>query len=165
MGRRRAGAGRLGQGRPTGSGTAPAQRSKPLYAGASAAVGRGFKPQFQLPPTTRFDCRWSGDVPLHVRAMVLADKTLFVAGPLDMINEEQAFKSTADPQTQAKLALQSEALEGRRGGLLQAISASEGTKLTELPLESAPVWDGMAAAYGRICISLKNGRIVCFGPR
>ena len=146
-------------------GAATAQRDKPPYAGASPAVARGFKPQFQLPPTTKFDCRWSGDTPLHVRAMVLADKTLLIAGPLDMIDEEQAVKSAADPETQAKLAEQNEAFEGRRGGLLQAVSTLDGEKLAELSLESVPVWDGMAAAYGQVYLSLKNGKILCIGPR
>ncbi len=140
-------------------------RARPPYAGASPAVARGFKPQFQLPPTTKFDCRWSGDTPLHVCAMVLADKTLLIAGPLDMIDEDRAVKSTGDPEIQTKLSEQDAAFEGRRGGLLQVVSVSDGGKLAELNLESAPVWDGMAAAYGRVYLSLKDGNILCLGPR
>ena len=42
---------------------------------------------------------------------------------------------------------------------------SNGEKVTELPLEAARVWGGMAAASGRVYLSLTNGKILCFGPR
>ncbi|MHC4496628.1 MAG: hypothetical protein ACYSYM_12495, partial [Planctomycetota bacterium] len=85
--------------------------------------------------------------------------------PLDIIDEDQAVKGTADPVIRVKLAEQDAAFEGRRGGLLQVVSATDGGKLAELSLESAPVWDGMAAAYGQVYLSLKNGKIMCLGPR
>lgn len=30
---------------------------------------------------------------------------------------------------------------------------------------AVPVWDGMAAAYGRLCLSTKDGRVLFLGPR
>ncbi|MHC4253546.1 MAG: hypothetical protein ACYS9X_30880, partial [Planctomycetota bacterium] len=50
-------------------------------------------------------------------------------------------------------------------GELLTFSAADGKKLRELKLAAPPVWDGMAAAYGRLYVSLADGRIVCLGNR
>jgi hypothetical protein len=94
---------------------------------------------------------WSQhDPPLFGRAMVLADKTLFVAGPPAMRNE-------ATPDALARW-------KGERGGLLWALSAKNGKKLGEYKLESPPVLDGMATAYGRLYVAQANGEVVCYAP-
>jgi hypothetical protein len=106
--------------------------------------------------------RWSQKVPLLVRAMVLADKTLFIAGPPDVIDEEEAFDYSTDPNILAKLRQQDAALEGQQGALLWAVSVSDGSKLAGYSLESLPVWDGMVAANGRLYLSMKNGKVQSF---
>jgi len=116
-------------------------------------------------PRAKLVYHWSQTIPLYARAMVLADKTLFLAGPPDMVNEEEAFDNFGDSMTQAMLAQQSDALDGRKGTLLWAVSASDGKKLTEYRLASVPVWDGMAAANGRLYIAMKNGQVLCLGAR
>jgi len=113
------------------------------------------------PPSTRLAYHWSEASPLHVRAMVLADTTLFIAGPPDVVDEEQAFDSFNDAATQAKLGEQSAAIEGQSGALLWAVSASDGKKLAEYNLQSPPVWDGMAAANGRLYMSTTDGKVLC----
>lgn len=158
-------AGRGRQGRTSGAAPRNTQQQRLPYAGASAAVARGFKPQFQLRPTSKFTTRWSDGIPLHVRAMVLAGKKLFIAGPEDMVDEEQAIERIKDPSIQAKLVEQNAAFEGQKGALLWIVSASTGEKLAEYKLESVPVWDGMAAANGRLYISLKNGKVVCLAEK
>jgi len=45
--------------------------------------------------------------------------------------------------------------------LLIVISASDGTELAQYQLDSAPVFDGMAAANGRLYLSLEGGRLLC----
>ena len=65
------------------------------------------------------------------RAMVLPDRKIFVAGPPDLVDEEQAFRKIDDPDTQQQLARQATALDGAEGGLLWVTSASDGTKLAE----------------------------------
>jgi len=45
--------------------------------------------------------------------------------------------------------------------VLMAVSAVDGAPLAEDPLDATPVFDGMAAAEGRLDISLENGRLVC----
>jgi outer membrane protein assembly factor BamB len=47
-------------------------------------------------------------------------------------------------------------------GWLVALSAADGKKLAQLEAPP-PVWDGMAAASGRLYVSTQEGDIVCFG--
>jgi len=110
---------------------------------------------------TRLAYHWSQAAPLHVRAMVLADKTLFIAGPPDVLDEEKVFDRHGDAGIRAKLVEQRAALEGRRGALLWAVSVSDGKKLAEYKLQSPPAWDGMAAARGRLFLSTIDGKVLC----
>ncbi len=121
----------------------------------------------KYPQSESIEYHWTDDsVPILVRSMVLADKILFIAGPPDVVDEEQAFdywtNPAIDPNIPAKLTEQDAALEGQRGALLWAVSISDGNKLAEYNLESPPVWDGMAAANGRLYLTLKNGTVLCF---
>ncbi len=93
--------------------------------------------------------KWATWVPIRIRAMVLAGGTLFIAGPPDVIDP-------ADPLA---------AFEGRKGGLLRAVSSADGTTLAEYQLDSPPVFDGMIAAKGRLYISTRDGRLTCLGKR
>lgn len=54
------------------------------------------------------------------------------------------------------------ALENRKGAKLWIVSANDGQKLAEYQLDSSPVFDGMAITDGRLYVSLKNGKVVCF---
>jgi hypothetical protein len=91
-----------------------------------------------------------------VQAMVLTDKTLFVAGPTVKVNEIPRQPSDADPFA--------EALEVGRSGRLLAVSADNGETLAGYDLKHSPVFDGMAAANGRLYLSCVEGRIVCMSP-
>ena len=79
-----------------------------------------------------------------------------------MIDEEQMFQKIDDPALRPTLAEQSSALEGRKGGLLQAVSADGGEPLAEFRLEAPPVFDGMAAAGGRLYMATTDGQVLCF---
>jgi outer membrane protein assembly factor BamB len=106
--------------------------------------------------------KWLIEKPeLIAKAMVLADQTLFVAGPPDVVDEESIWGRTLESEVQAKLRAQSAALEGEQGSLLWAVSASNGEKMAEYKLKSVPVFDGMSAANGRLYLSMKNGCILC----
>jgi outer membrane protein assembly factor BamB len=108
------------------------------------------------------DVDWSQEeLPLLVQAMVLADRTLFLTGPPDVVDEQQAFYRPDDATVRSALLEQEAALENRKGALLLAVSASDGQKLAEYSLDSIPVWDGMAATNGRLYLSLKNGQVLC----
>ena len=110
--------------------------------------------------------KWSqGDLPLQARAMVLAGKTLFIAGPPDVADEVAAFEKPDDPAVRAKLAAQAEALAGLKGAWLWAVAAADGAKLAEYKLDSPPVWDGMAAANGKLYLVTMDGKVTCLaGP-
>lgn len=118
-------------------------------------------------PISKFsvvDYNWRlENLPFLGRAMILADKTLFVAGPPDVVDETEAFGHFIEPDIRAKLDEQVAALEGRKGALLWAISATDGKKLAEYRLESLPVFDGMAATNGRLYLATKDGKVLCFG--
>ncbi|MCU0913844.1 MAG: PQQ-binding-like beta-propeller repeat protein [Planctomycetes bacterium] len=122
----------------------------------------------KFPPESLWsaDLRWTQDKPpLLARAMVLADRTLFVAGPPDVSDEVTAFYQPDDPTVQKSLREQEAALEDRSGALLLAVSASDGKKMAEYRLDSAPTWDGMAAASGRLYLSTMDGKVLCLAGR
>jgi len=107
--------------------------------------------------------RWTSQVPLLVTAMVVADKTMFIAGPPDIIRTEEKLGEGALTLKNPQEAPAS--WQGKKGSLLRAVSIIDGKKLTEYNLESTPVWDGMAATNGRLYLSMKNGRILCFSKK
>ncbi len=98
---------------------------------------------------------WTQRIPVLCRAMVLAGPTLLVAGPEAPVDCIPHDPSEVDPIA--------EALEADRGGRLLAVSTADGGTLAELDLPSPPVFDGMAAARGRVYLSTKNGKVVCLG--
>ena len=86
---------------------------------------------------------WASEVPVRVRALVLAGDTLFAAGaPLDAFNE----LGERDPDCR---------------GLLLAVSSRTGKIVDRFETETPPVFDGMAAAGGRLYVTLENGRLIC----
>ena len=107
--------------------------------------------------------KWQVDKPpLQVRALVLANKTLFIAGPPDIVDEEDAFFRLSDAAVLEKLAEQSALLEGKNGALMWALSATDGKRLWEYKLDSLPVWDGMVASSGKLYLATVNGEVACF---
>jgi len=92
---------------------------------------------------------WMQWLPVRIRAMVKAGDTVFVAGPPDVLDEK-------DPYA---------AFEGRKGARLVAVSAKDGGTLSEIQLESSPVFDGMIAAGGCLFASLTDGSIVSFAGK
>ena len=66
--------------------------------------------------------------------MVLANDTLFVAGPPDVADEHALWGRSNEPVFGEKMRAQTEALEGKQGAILWAVSAKDGKKLGELKL-------------------------------
>jgi hypothetical protein len=91
--------------------------------------------------------QWEKSVDIQVRAMVMADNVLFVAGP------------SADAMTAPQ------APDEKQGNLLIVISASDGGELAQYQLDSFPVFDGIAAAYGQLFISMKDGSLLCLAEK
>ena len=55
--------------------------------------------------------------------------------------------------------------EGKRGGLLLALSTTDGTELARCDLDSPPAFDGMAAAYGRLYVTTTDGKVLCLAGK
>jgi hypothetical protein len=92
--------------------------------------------------------KWSAKIPMTGKAMTLAGDTIFIAGaPL-----------VFDPDDLAAT------YEGRRGGVLWAASANNGSKIAKYTLDTLPAWDGIAAAYGKLFIVDQEGNVECWGP-
>jgi len=99
--------------------------------------------------STTIKYNWSNyDPAMFVNSMVLANKTLFAAGPPAIRNE-----ITQDALLR---------WQGKSGGVLWSLSRDNGEKRSDYKLDAPPVFDGMAAAYGRLYLSLANGSIICF---
>ncbi|MEO8498900.1 MAG: hypothetical protein ABI614_27880, partial [Planctomycetota bacterium] len=107
---------------------------------------------------------WTKDEPLMVRAMVMANDKLFIAGPPDLIDEEETFQRTMarDPNLASQLAQQDDALSGKAGGLMRVVSTADGSTLAEYKLDTIPAWDALAAANGRLFMATIDGRVICY---
>ena len=57
------------------------------------------------------------------------------------------------------------AFEGRMGGMITIVSAKDGKQVAEYKLAAPVVWDGMAAANGRLFVSTETGTVQCFGKK
>ncbi len=96
---------------------------------------------------------WSRDLKLQPRAMLLAGERLCLAGWIDAVVVELKTGRPKDPSN-----------PDPRDSVLRIYSgAGKGEQVSELSLPCEPVFDGMAAAYGKLFLSLKNGRIICLG--
>lgn len=106
---------------------------------------------------------WDHEVPLMVRAMVLAGDKLFIAGPPDLVDEQEVVSHIDSTGVEAMLLEQQSAFEGKKGGLLWVVSAENGETERKIKTGFIPVMDGMAAAYGKLFISTREGQLVCLG--
>jgi hypothetical protein len=48
---------------------------------------------------------------------------------------------------------------------VRAVSAADGKTLADVRLAAPPVWDGAAAADGRLYLSTTDGKVVCLGGK
>jgi outer membrane protein assembly factor BamB len=97
--------------------------------------------------TRRAPPAWYDWVPIRIRAMVLADGTLFVVGPPDVLDADDPMAS----------------FDGRKGAVLRAIRADDGKLLAEQKLAAPPVFDGLIAAADRLFLCTTDGKVLCFG--
>ncbi len=99
---------------------------------------------------------------LLARAMVLTKKVLFVAGPPNLVNEEEVWDNPGTAALKERLEQQDRAWRGDYGALLQAVSTADGKRLAEYKLEALPVFDGLICAGNRLFLAQTNGKIVCY---
>ncbi len=105
---------------------------------------------------------WHREVPLMVRAMAVAEQTLLIAGPPDLLDELTAFQTFEHPATQSQLAEQDRAVRGKGGALFLAVDTMTGETLAEYPLDAPPVFDGLVAAGNQAFIATMDGHVIAF---
>jgi hypothetical protein len=81
--------------------------------------------------------------------MVLANEKLCLAGAPDVVDG-------GDPWG---------AFEDRKGGAVEIYRAADGEKTGDYKLGSTPVYDGLAAANGRLFLTLRDGTVLCLAKR
>ncbi len=89
---------------------------------------------------------WDQATGIRVSAMIRAGKTIFVAGPPNSADAAHATDGDSGPAVP---------------GMLAAFDARDGHLLHRMALPAVPVWDGMAAAGGRLFLGLVDGSVVC----
>ena len=121
---------------------------------------RGKKSTGPAQPTIEY--RWTSDVPLLATALVATPDAVFIAGPPD------GFTALGDGEAALELKDVELALagwNGENGGILYAAAAADGKQVSQMKIPSPTVFDGMAAANGRLYLSLQDGSVMCFGKR
>ncbi|MFH1024065.1 MAG: PQQ-binding-like beta-propeller repeat protein [Planctomycetota bacterium] len=93
---------------------------------------------------------WRVPVSLRVRGMALAGEILFAAGVLDTVGEGADFRAP---------------LTGNGKAELQWFAAADGAARGSLSLEAAPVFDGLAAADGKIFMATEGGTVEAYGRK
>lgn len=115
----------------------------------AAAKQRKSKPPRQVEPL------WTDPQSLIVRAMVLGRDRLALAGPRDLgrkLPEPLAFAN--EPEARA-------GFDGEQGVYLRIADAADGRTISECELPAMPVFDGLAAANGRLYLATRDGRVLC----
>jgi hypothetical protein len=114
----------------------------------------------QKTPAVAKDYIWSTPDPLITRAMVLTQDNLYIAGipdPGKKDDKNAEILQYTNPDEAIK------AFQSDKDACIRVISKSDGKITSEVKLEVAPVFDGMSAAGGNLFVSLKNGKVICFG--
>jgi hypothetical protein len=138
---------------------------KPARKAATRKAGKKADKSEPAPVTNKGNYAWTTGVPILVRAMVLTgtgkDGTLFIAGPSDLLDESGLGRK--EEGSEELVRKQEAAYLGQSGGVVWAVSAGNGEKKAELALDAPPVFDGMAAAQGKLFIVTMDGKVICLG--
>jgi len=105
-------------------------------------------PDFRkLPPEQVDPAQWRANLQVRPRALLKSGDYLYIGGMPGARDKKDARA----------------AFEGHRGGLISIASAQDGSKVAELRVAAPVVWDGMAAAHGRLFASTEGGTLTCWG--
>ena len=119
------------------------------------------------PRNSLIEPKWTTDVPIYVRAMVMAGFHLYIVGPPDIIDEEATFQklSEKDAEVQKLLGAQDAAIEGQQGAKLLTVNTETGEIENTVELDALPSWDGLAGARGQLFLTTLDGKVMCFGKK
>jgi outer membrane protein assembly factor BamB len=96
------------------------------------------------PAPTQVKYVWSRSIPFYPRAMLLAGKILFIAGPQDILDFD-----AKDPAGKVSL---------------WAVSTEDGSTKGQYTLRASPVYDSFAASDGKLYFTTVDGRVICYQP-
>ncbi|MFW6161452.1 MAG: PQQ-binding-like beta-propeller repeat protein [Planctomycetota bacterium] len=108
---------------------------------------------------TRGKRLWSTDPALTVRALVAGQGRLAIAGPPDVGERKARLLAWTNPEEAIA------AFRGDKGVRLRIVATADGKTLSETPLPVRPVFDGMAAAGGRLYLSCEDGTVRCLAGK
>lgn len=112
----------------------------------------------KAPAQASLKYRWTTGVPVLATSLVATPDVVFIAGPPDKFSPvgegEEALKLT---DVEAALG----AWRGDEGGILYAAGAGDGKELARIEIPAPTVFDGVAAARGRLYLSLQDGTVLC----
>jgi len=121
----------------------------PVNRGSSWNPRNGYTLMAKTLAGSQWSAKWQVQIPMTGKAMVLAGRTVFVAGaPLVFPDGDLGA-----------------AYAGRRGAVLLAVSATDGATQAQYTLDTLPAWDGLAAAGGKLFIVNQDGSIECWGAK
>ena len=89
---------------------------------------------------------WSVQIPLRAQSLLVSGDRLYAAGVKDQVDP-------ADPWGH---------IEGRFGGVLAVYDTATGRKLSEQPIRSAPVFDGLSACGDSLFLVTADGKVICY---
>jgi len=137
---------------------APRQVQKPVQTRPAKKGATRKKRRPRQPALPSGKDRWAVQVPLYVRALVVAGQTMFIAGPPELIQTKGAGEGALVLENPEEALA---AWQGAKGALMWAVSTKDGKKLAEYRLDVPPVFDGMAAAGGKLFVSMQDGTVIC----
>jgi hypothetical protein len=146
----------------------PADKKKRRRAPAKSTLRAPKRQRSRLGNPVKY--HWSQQVPLVVRAMVLAEATLFLAGtPVsakpsldgpdfgsDRADALAAFEADSPGEKESVWGSQA-----NKSAVLYVVSTADGKKIAEYKLDSPSVFDDMAATNGRLYLVTKDGSVLC----
>ena len=94
---------------------------------------------------------------MTTRAMLLAGDVLFVTG--NPIHDKLKYNHK-DPLEE--VSIYESAYKGELGGIMRAVSKKDGSTLADYNLDSPIRWDGLAAADGKLFMSMEDGNVMCW---
>ena len=108
--------------------------------------------------------KWKRDLPIFPFAIASSKGTLLVAGPKDVMDEEETFAkiTKGDTEVNAVLRRQDQILQGAQGALLLVLDKRSGETIQTVELSGLPSWDGFALADRMVFLTLRNGHVVGF---
>ncbi len=95
----------------------------------------------------RVTVHWSREIPHVARAMALADRILFAAGPI------------MEPGTEGE---EEPAFDDDSPAVLTAYRTDDGQTLSTIQIKSQPIFDGIALAFNKLFMSTVNGTVDCY---